>query len=97
LFELGNSLGTCFEVVVEQPRERAVAEHFDIGLGYRAGKTAVGVWLYLPPNGTNERLARADFEPRLSLCKIVKEHLSVESLAKFVFCHQSLVFIMRQK
>ena len=96
MFDLGNSLGACFEVVVEQPRKRAVTEHFDIGRGYRARKAAVGVGLHLPPHGTNERLARADFEPRLTLCKVVKEYLSVESLAKFIFCHKSLVLILRQ-
>ena len=97
MFKLSNSLGSFFEVVVEQPHERAVAEHFDIGFGYRARKTAVGVWLHLAPDGTNERLARANFEPRLTLCKVVKEHLSVESLSEFVFCHQLLVLIMQQK
>jgi hypothetical protein len=84
------SLGTCFEVVVKQPRKRAVAEHFDIGFGYRARKAAIGVWLHLPPHGTNKRLARADFEPRLSLCEVVEEFFSVESFVEFIFCHKSL-------
>jgi hypothetical protein len=90
LFELSNFLGPYFKVVVKQPRKRAVAEHFDIGFGYLVREAAVGVWLHLPPHGTNERLASANFEPRLSLCEVVEQHLSMERLAEFVFCHKSL-------
>jgi hypothetical protein len=72
---------------VKQPRKRAVTEHLNIGFGYWAREAAVGVWLHLPPHGTNKRLARADFEPRLSLCEVVKEHFPMERLAEFFFCH----------
>ena len=72
---------------MEQSCKRAVAEHFDIGFGDRARKTAVSVWLHFSPDSTDERLARTNFESRLPLCEVVKEHLTVESLAEFFFCH----------
>jgi hypothetical protein len=64
------------------------SEHFDISFGYWARKAAAGVRLHLPLDGTNERLAHADFEPRFTLCKVVKEHFPMEIFSEFVFGHK---------